>query len=237
MEAVNTHGFMTFWTWLDLTSSSPTENTIIAPSANMSQSFKCLKGVLNLPWGSANEGDPQILLIKKYLDKLGGNANAGERSDLSTACYEVLQDPEHDELKQQTVNTILWQDKQMLLVKGTLEYLKKEGHLAKCLSPKAANRTLRRSGGDDNSRPVMVKIRLRFLDISHVQNLLHTSGRDMLSILYQDAFNWLLGNVLWYSLHYPTHFSLEETAHVIEDFLGKSTISKDASTTIALDAG
>ena len=125
MEAVNTHGFMTFWTWLDLTSSSPTENTIIAPSANMSQSFKCLKGVLNLPWGSANEGDPQILLIKKYLDKLGGNANAGERSDLSTACYEVLQDPEHDELKQQTVNTIVWQDKQMILVKGTLEYLRK----------------------------------------------------------------------------------------------------------------
>ena len=236
MEAVNTHGFMTFWTWLDLTSSSPTENTIIAPSANMSQSFKCLKGVLNLPWGSANEGDPQTLPIKKYLDKLGGNANAGERSGLSTACYEVLQDPEHDELKQQTVNTILWQDKQMLLVKGTLEYLKKEGHLAKCLSPKAANRTLRRSGGDDNSRPVMEKIRLRFLDISNVRNLLRTSGRDVLSIFYQDAFNWLLGNVLWDSLHYPTHFYLEETAHAIEDFLGISTISKDASSTIALDA-
>lgn len=124
----------------------------------------------------------------------------------------------------------------MILVKGTLEYLKKEGHLAKCLSPKAANRTLRRSGGDDNSRPVMVKIRLRFLDISNVQSLLRTSGKDVLSIFYQDAFNWLLGNALWDSLHYPTHFSLEETAHAIEDFLGKSTISKDASSTIALDA-
>lgn len=96
MEAVNTHAFMKFWTWLDLISSSPTENTIIAPSANMPPALKFLKGVLSLPWGSANEGDPQILLIKKHLDKLGGNANAGERSGLSTACYEVLQEPEHD---------------------------------------------------------------------------------------------------------------------------------------------
>lgn len=91
----------------------------------MPPALKCLKGVLSLPWGSANEGDPQTLPIKKYLDKLGGNANAGERSGLSTACYEVLQEPEHDELKQQTVNTIVWQDKQMILVKGTLEYLRK----------------------------------------------------------------------------------------------------------------
>lgn len=209
MEAVNTHAFMTFWASLDLTSSSPTEN--------MPQAFKCLKGVLSLSWGSANEGEPQIVLIKKYLDKLGANANAGEYSDLSSACYEVLQEPEHDELKQQTVNTIVWQEKQMLLVKGTLEYLKKEGHLAKCLSPKAANRALRRSGGDDNSRSVILRIRRRFLDILHVQNLLHTSGRDMLSIFYQDAFNWLFGNVLWDSLHYPTRFSLEETAHAIEE--------------------
>ena len=82
----------------------------------------------------------------------------------------------------------------------------------------------------------MEKIRLRFLDISNVRNLLRTSGRDVLSIFYQDAFNWLLGNVLWDSLHYPTHFYLEETAHAIEDFLGISTISKDASSTIALDA-
>ena len=44
----------------------------------------------------------------------------------------------------------------MLLVKGTLEYLKKEGHLVKCLGPKAANWALLRVGIKDKSRSVQI---------------------------------------------------------------------------------
>lgn len=65
----------------------------------------------------------QLAAIQQYLDDLGSEATDQNCSTLATGCQSVLEGRGDDDLKQQVLNTIVWQEKQMMRVNELLHDL------------------------------------------------------------------------------------------------------------------
>ena len=71
----------------------------------------------------------QAAKIRKYVDDLGSDANAGEHADFVSACYDALRDDGDMELQEQALNTLAWRNKQISLIQILLKHLEHEGLL------------------------------------------------------------------------------------------------------------
>lgn len=76
----------------------------------------------------ADEPDPATK-IKKYIDDLGLEGNAGERADFVTVCYDTLKGDGDKELQQQVLNTIAWHNEQISLIQTLFKRLEQGGLL------------------------------------------------------------------------------------------------------------
>ena len=73
-----------------------------------------------------NEPDPATQ-IRKYIDDLGSDANAGPLTGFVTECYEALRGDGNKELQQQILNTLAWRSEQISLIQTLLKRLQHEG--------------------------------------------------------------------------------------------------------------
>lgn len=166
---------------------------------------------------NAGRADFQKKVIKVYMDSLGAAADYGERSDLASACLDVLNGIGGNELQEMTLNTINWQSKQMSKVQAILDHLKQKRLLVALLDPEAIEICLKNLDGE--SRKLMLGAHDRFLKIRSVREILQPAEQNTIAILYQEAFNLLMDNVVSNNLLYPDRFDLEKVANETEKCL------------------
>lgn len=178
---------------------------------------------------TSNELDDGVREIRSYLRELGSETNAGNRVDLVSACYDVLGGDGGETLKQQTLNTIVWQHCQMTLVEATLKYLKQEGLIGTILSQKKMARIYAHEL-DGLSRKTFLAVQNRLWEITCIRDLLHSSGDDKVSVIFPDGYDLLLHNVMFNHRDAPT---LERIACAIEEFMSPSTVVPSSSAVAA----
>ena len=200
---------------------------IIARGRQKSRAKRYLKKFLNLfgmsdliSNSSNSMADVGALIIRNYVDELGPSANAGEKSDLVDACFDALNGVGGDELKQQVVLTIMWQRRQLSLVGDHLLDLKTRGYLSRLLDlDKTAKESTREL--DDSSLEIYTATHDRLWSLPCVRELLYSSG-DLVPILFQDGFNFLLQNIFFNQMLDPINFQIDKVISVTEHFFTNS---------------
>lgn len=60
---------------------------------------------------------------------------------------------------------------------------------------------------------------------------------DCFMVYFQDAYTWLVNDMIYKSLFWPDDFDLDETAFVAEKLLDESTIRKTEICSVLLEVG
>ena len=185
---------------------------------------QCLKKLLDF-FGirdlvSNNKTDAGAVLIRNYIDELGPNAYAGEKSDLVEACFDALKGAEGQNLKEQVVHTIMWQRRQLSLVSEHLLDLKIRGYLSTLLDLEEVAKESAREL-DDTSLKVYTDTHDRLWSIPCVRGLLYSSG-NLVPICFQDGYNFLLQNIFFNQMLDPLDFQIDQVLSATQHFFTNS---------------
>ncbi|CAG8903701.1 unnamed protein product [Penicillium egyptiacum] len=124
--------------------SDQSRHELLLQSRSQAQTFWARHRSIRLPGqGHANEAsedsDMELGLIHSYLDELGNAAADQNRCTLATACHLVVDGRVGEDMKHRIVNTIAWQDTQMLRVYGLLSLLVDEALISPPLDERACS--------------------------------------------------------------------------------------------------
>ena len=108
--------------------------------------------------------------IQNYIDGLGADINAGERTDFVCVCYDSLRGDGDRELQRKILNTLSWRDEQLHLTRSLIEHLEHKGLIER----RNAIITKFRKPKDDISS----KVYSRLLAIPGVSGLIYPEGDD-----------------------------------------------------------
>lgn len=147
--------------------------------------------------------------IQNYIDGLGADINAGERTDFVCVCYDSLRGDGDRELQRKILNTLSWRDEQLHLIRSLIEHLEHEGLIER----RNAIITKFRKPKDDISS----KVYSWLLAIPGVSGLIYPEGDDKIHSFFRDGIELLLKRIIE---GYIDSETLEAAANRIHSILG-----------------
>lgn len=147
--------------------------------------------------------------IQNYIDGLGADINAGERTDFACVCYDSLRGDGDRELQRKILNTLSWRNEQLRLIRSLIEHLEHEGLIER----RNAIITKFRKPKDDISS----KVYNRLLAIPGVSDLVYPEGDDKIHSFFRDGIELLLKRIIE---GYIDSENLEAAANRVQSILG-----------------
>ncbi|KAJ5229421.1 hypothetical protein N7489_010129 [Penicillium chrysogenum] len=203
--------------------SDQSRHKLLPQSCSRAQTFWASHRSVRSPGqGHANEAsegsDMELGLIYSYLDELGSAAAGQNRCTLASACHLVIDGRVGEDMKHRIVNTIAWQDTQMLRVCELVSLLVDESLISPPLDERACSELAKK---DYEARAGLAS---RVHNIPGIKEMAIPPFHDdrYIDIVFDDAYGMLVDAVYCEQVLNPMAFDIGKIEATIAAFLQRS---------------